>query len=295
MTTFVSVSVLTLIRGRQAHFDHLIAGLRAQVSQPDELVVAHMQPEPPDYPDDLPFSVRFVRVDGDPLPLAKARNSAAKAANGDVLAFLDVDCIADTQFVRRAREACAVDARRVFLPEVRYLPAQHGSWMIDAGVPDYDKLKVHGERHPAKPNLEDCSIAPIDDFGELWGLSFILSRDTWKDAGGMDEAYIGYGAEETDFAERLRTSGAQLYWLGGTICFHQHHTVCKPPLQHFDTIVRNARTFHDRWGRWCMDYWLDDFARRGLVRRSGDELRVLRRPSRSEVAASEQPPHVRFS
>ena len=136
MKAFNSISVLTLIRGRQAHFDHLVAGLRVQVSQPDELVVAHMQADPPHYPDDLPFTVRCVRVDGEPLPLAKARNSAANAAEGDVLAFLDVDCIADSQFVRRAREACDTDARRVFLPEVRYLPALPGNWMTDAALPD---------------------------------------------------------------------------------------------------------------------------------------------------------------
>ena len=292
---FHSLSVLTLIRGRQTHFDHLIAGLRAQASQPDELVVAHMQPEPPDYPDDLPFIVHCVGVDGDPLPLAKARNCAAQAAHGDILAFLDVDCIPDEQFVRRAREALDETNSRVFLPEVRYLPASTSGWINEYDEPDFKMLAEIGERHPAKLDLTDCSVAPIDNFGELWGLSFILSRETWNAAGGMDESYIGYGGEETDFAQRLRESEAELYWLGGTICYHQHHTVHKPPLQHFDAIIRNARRFHDRWGEWCMDYWLDEFARRGFVERNGDGLRVIRKPTRTEIAGSAQPPDVRFS
>lgn len=295
MTAFNALSVLTLIRGRQPHFDNLVAGLRAQVSQPDELVVAYMQADPPDYPEDLPFAVRCVRVDGEPLPLAKARNVAANAAEGTILAFLDVDCIPDRHFVRRAREVIDLGKKDVFLPEVRYLPATGGKWLARDGMPLYEELERAGERHPAKPNLADCSTAPIDDFGELWGLSFILSHATWEAAGGMDESYIGYGGEETDFAERLRISEAQLNWVGGTICYHQHHTIHKPPLQHFDAIIRNARRFHDRWGRWCMDYWLNDFARRGFVERDGEHLRVIRRPTLGEIAASEQPADVRFS
>lgn len=295
MTVFSPLSVLTLVRGRQRHFDHLIAGLRAQVSQPDELVVAYMQDEPPDYPDELPFTVRCVHVEGDALPLAEARNAAAAAAKGEIFAFLDVDCIADRHFVRRAHEACAASQHSVFLPEVRYLPASSGNWVAADGLPDYAKLNSLGERHPAKPSLANISTAPIDDFGELWGLAFILSRATWAATGGMDEAYVGYGGEETDFAERLRSSGAQLNWLGGTICYHQHHTVHKPPLQHFDAIIRNARIFREKWGKWCMDYWLDEFDRRGLVARSDSELEILRKPTPGEIAASEQPADIRFS
>ena len=267
----------------------------AQYSQPDELIVAHMQPDPPSVSDHLPFSVRFVRVDGDPMPLAQARNAAATAANGETLAFLDVDCIPDPQFVRRVREACTDDAAAVFLPEVRYLPHRNECWLRQDGLPDYAELQAVGDRHPAKPGLNDTDQLPITDFGELWGLSFILPRSTWVQAGGMDESYVGYGAEETDFSERLKVSGARMFWLGGTVCYHQHHAVHRPPLQHFGSIVRNARLFHERWGRWCMDYWLDDFARRGFVARDGGELRVLREPTSGEISASKQPADVRFS
>lgn len=294
MSNYQTLSVLTLIRGRQSHFDHLVAGLRAQHCQPDELVVAHMQPDPPKCPNDLPFAVRFVEVKGENLPLARARNAAAKTAIGAVLAFLDVDCIPDRSFVQRAREASSEKADGVFLPEVRYLPATDTGWLCGE-LPDYEKLSRTAERHPAKPSLAGHAIETIDDYGELWGLSFILQRDAWNAAGGMDENYVGYGGEETDFAERLRESGAHLFWMGGTICYHQHHTIYRPPLQHFDAIICNARRFRERWDKWCMDYWLDDFERRGLVKRSAEELKVLRIPTSAEIAAAKQPPHVRFS
>ena len=295
MSTCRSVSVLALVRGRQGHLDHLVAGLKAQVFPPDELVVAHMQPDPPHIDTDLKFPVRLVRVDGEPMPLATARNRAAETAQGDVLAFLDVDCIPDPEFVKRAAEADAFDENGVFLPEVRYLPANRDGWRQSDGLPDYLRLHETGVRHPSKRPVADESFLPIADFGELWGLAFIMSARTWRAAGGMDEDYIGYGAEETDLGQRLKHSGAKLYWIGGTVCFHQHHHVHKPPLQHFDTIVANARRYRSLWGEWCMEYWLDDFEKRGLLRRDAENIEVLRPPGEDEIAATRQGGDVLFS
>ena len=53
----------------------------------------------------------------------------------------------------------------------------------------------------------------------------------------MDEAYRGYGGEETDLAARLAASGLPTYWVGGARAYHQHHPVHVPPLQHFDAIL----------------------------------------------------------
>lgn len=295
MSTYRSVSVLTLVRGRQQHLDHLIAGLEAQTFPPDELVVAYMQDEPPRIETDGRFLVRCVQVPGEPLPLAAARNRAAELAEGDVLAFLDVDCIPDPEFVRRVAEAHVHDGEGVFLPEVRYLPGRGDGWLTSDGAPDYDLLVSTGVRHPSKRPLDETSVDPIADFGELWGLAFIMSSQTWAEAGGMDEDYIGYGAEETDLGQRLKRAGARMYWLGGTICFHQHHHVHKPPLQHFDTIIRNARLYRSRWGEWCMQYWLDDFERRGLVKRSETRLEIMRQPTASEIADTRQGADVLFS
>ncbi len=296
MSNYRSLSILTLIRGRQDHFDHMLAGLASQTRQPDEIVVAYMQDEPPTVPEKAVCPIRCVHVPGDPLPLAKARNEAAKAASGDILAFLDVDCIPDPEFVRRVDEAFEEDWSGVYLPEVRYLPASDGDWLIDSNPkPDYSRLIQAAVRHPAKPEVFNKATMPIEDYGELWGLAFALSFETWRNADGMDEAYIGYGAEETDFAERLAAIEAPLFWLGGTLCFHQHHAVHKPPLQHFQSIVRNAQLFRERWGKWCMDYWLDDFERRGLITRYDDAIEVRREPSAQEVEATKQGSDIRFS
>ena len=111
----------------------------------------------------------------------------------------------------------------------------------------------------------------------------------------MDERYVGYGGEETDFAARLEHAGVPMWWVGGARAYHQHHVVHTPAYQHFDAIIRNARLFRTTWGRWCMDYWLGHFAERGLIAWDAETITVLRGPTAEEVAASKMPPEVLFS
>jgi N-acetylglucosaminyl-diphospho-decaprenol L-rhamnosyltransferase len=273
----VSVSVLTIVRGRSSHLANLIAGLERQTRAPDELVIAWMQDVPSPLPETR-FPVRSVLVPGDPMPLAAARNRAAEAARGEQLILLDVDCIPAAGLVERY--AATADAAGVRLGDVLYLPPGGVERIDDAAL---DRI---GVRHPAKPELAEDEIRATPSHGELWGLSFALSAADWRRAGGMDERYIGYGGEETDFAARLERAGVTMAWVGGARAYHQHHPIHIPPLQHFDAILRNARLFHATWGRWCMDYWLGQFAERGLITIDDTALTVVRAPTRDEIDAT---------
>jgi N-acetylglucosaminyl-diphospho-decaprenol L-rhamnosyltransferase len=273
----VSVSVLTIVRGRSSHLANLIAGLERQARAPDELVIAWMQDAPLPLPETR-FPVRSVLVPGDPMPLAAARNRAAEAARGEQLILLDVDCIPAAGLVERY--AATADAAGVRLGDVLYLPPGGVERIDDAAL---DRI---GVRHPAKPELAEDEIRATPSHGELWGLSFALSAADWRRAGGMDERYIGYGGEETDFAARLERAGVTMAWVGGARAYHQHHPIHIPPLQHFDAILRNARLFHATWGRWCMDYWLGQFAERGLIAIDDAALTVVRAPTRDEIDAT---------
>jgi len=273
----VSVSVLTIVRGRSSHLANLIAGLNRQKRLPDELVIAWMQEAPSPLPETR-FPVRSVLVPGDPMPLAAARNRAAEAARGEQLILLDVDCIPAAGLVERY--AATTEAAGVRLGDVLYLPPGGVERIDDAAL---DRV---GVRHPAKPELAKDEIRATPSHGELWGLSFALSAADWRRAGGMDERYIGYGGEETDFAARLERAGVTMAWVGGARAYHQHHPIQIPPLQHFDAILRNARLFHATWGRWCMDYWLGQFAERGLITIDDTALTVVRAPTRDEIDAT---------
>ncbi|PYE40650.1 GT2 family glycosyltransferase [Rhizobium sp. PP-F2F-G20b] len=284
-------SVLTIVRGRADHLRALMTGLSRQSRPPCELVIAWMQPEEAEALPALPYPVRHVFVGGDDMPLAAARNRAAEAASGEHLVFLDVDCIPSPTTVEFYAQALTLHDG-VMLGEVHYLP---GGLPVFTG--DFTALEEHGVAHPSKPAFPDIGVMEEPDSGQLWGLSFALRKATWLSIGGMDERFYGYGGEETDLARRAGQAGIRTYRVGGARAYHQHHAVHIPPLQHFDHILRNARLYQAKHGVWCMDYWLGQFAERGLIEwtSEADAIRLLRRPDAHETEAARQPDHVLFS
>ena len=275
-----SVSVLTLVRGRDRHLHRMIEGLCQQDVLPGELVIAFMQPRPSSDLPTTPFPVRTVVVDRNYLPLAEARNAAARAATFKKLVFLDVDCIPAPTLVGSYLEGLR-ETNGVLQGDVAYLPAMDESAPIDLTL-----LETLGVRHPSRPAIPASGLIEEPDMGMLWGLNFAMHRRLFLKVGGLDERFIGYGGEETDFARNLAELGAKLYWCGGAKAYHQHHTVMRPPLQHFQDIVRNARLFHDKWGEWCMDYWLGQLHERGYIHWSEKRITVLRKPTPADVRAA---------
>lgn len=290
------LAICTIVRGRDRHLRQMMLGIQAQKKPADKLVIALMQDDMPFGLPDVPCELLTIPVAGNAMPLAAARNRAAEVADAEHLLFLDVDCIPDPMLVRRVSEELPRAANTVLLPEVRYLSGERRDW-TEAGsdMLDYGAIARNGIRHPAKPALEGVCVRREPNHGELWSLAFALRSADWLKAGGMDEDYCGYGAEETDFACRLQSAGIDLAWLGGTRVYHQHHAVNVPPLHHFEAIIRNARLFRTKWGRWCMDYWLRQFAKMGLVHWDQDRLEILRQPTQAELTKSLQPDSVRFS
>ena len=103
MTT---ISICTLAHGREDHLRNLVSGLNHSQRPPCELVVAVMQ----DHRYDLPstsFPVRQILLGDKGICLAEARNTAAREARGDVLIFLDVDCIPAPRLVEDYAVAAA--------------------------------------------------------------------------------------------------------------------------------------------------------------------------------------------
>lgn len=289
-----AASVLTLVRHRQEHLNALIAGLTRQTRKDIELIIAYMQPEPPQVPAGLPFPVKLVHAPGEKLPLAAARNRAAGMAQADALIFLDVDCIPSPCLVQSYLEQLALSGR-CLLGEVRYLPGTLGP---DGEIrASFSELAAKAVQHPARPALPEAGWVKEVDARALWGLSFALTGSQYRAAGGMDEEYVGYGGEETDFAERLAASGVGLGWCCNAMALHQHHPVCSPPLDKFDDIIHNASRFYRKWGSWCMEYWLGHFVDQGLIEWSlkTDQIVVRRRPSPVEIDAHLQPPEVAYA
>lgn len=264
-------AVVTIAHGRHEHLRGQGWGLAQQTQQPDHYVVVAMgDPRIADVAREQHPGAIVVQLPADPgeLPLAEARNAGATAAieaGADTLVFLDVDCIPEATLVERY---AAVLASRVgpgpavACGEVRYLPPV-------ADPADYRAagLAERAEPHPARPVPPRDAVLEGADVRLFWSLSFALSTRDWGALGGFDEAYYGYGAEDTDFGQRLAAADGELLWVGGAAAYHQHHPTEVPPVRHLHSIVRNANLFRDRWGWFPMEGWLAELEARHLAER----------------------------
>jgi GT2 family glycosyltransferase len=273
----VTLSILTIVKNRAGHLAQLIEGFRRSTVLPDELVIVDMASNPPVVTDETPFPVHIVRLDGHGLPLAAARNAAAQAANGDKLLFLDVDCIPMRDLTGDIAR-CLDDRDALVCAEILYLAPDdaRGQW-------DEADLIVHAAGHPVR-QFPATGLRQEDNAGLFWSLAFGIRRQAFFALGGFDEAFTGYGAEDTDFGFRACKAGLPLLFMGGAGAFHQYHDVFDPPLQHLDDIVRNAGLFRDRWDMWPMEGGLDAFEAAGLIARNDDIIVSIRQPSALEIA-----------
>lgn len=238
-------------------------------------VEAWLDTEPPPTP---PSSLWVHVPPGrDGMRVGAARNAAASLAlaqDVDVLVFLDVDCLPGPSLLERYIEATHAHPRDLLCGPVTYLHSiQRPSTAHD--------LSALTRPHPGRPLPPDgATVAATDDeFDLFWSLSFAVTPDTWTRLGGFDEAYEGYGAEDTDLGRRARALGIGLRWVGGAHAYHQWHPAGSPPWRHLDDILRNGALFAERWGEWPMRGWIDGFIEGGAVERHGDGFRRVDRTS----------------
>ena len=103
----------------------------------------------------------------------------------------------------------------------------------------------------------------------FWSLSFALAAAGWRHSGGFDEEYVGYSAEDTDYAQRCLARGLHLGWVGDARAYHQYHPTQEPPAHHLEDLLRNGALFYRRWSRWPMSGWFEELEAQGLVVRQG--------------------------
>lgn len=268
-------------KGRAAHLVNLVEGLNRQTVPPRELIIGVMD----DTPYALPcvrFPVKQICLGGGSMPLASARNAAAHAAIGERLIFLDIDCIPDPKLVEDYADRLG-ERDAIVMGEVLYLPA--GATI--SGI-DFTQFARIGEKHSERAGPPETSLAACSDYRCFWSLNFAMRRDTFVALGGFDEAFVGYGGEDTDFGRTAVGAGVALLWCRGARAYHQYHPHHMPPVHHLDSVIANARRFRDKWGHHTMDHWLRAFELMGLIEKRGCDYVRLRDPDVNDLALTEQ-------
>lgn len=163
-------------------------------------------------------------------------NEALRAARGDTLIFLDGDCIPHRHYVKdhlQQQEAGRYLAgRRVNLGEQfskSLTPAD-----IEAGLLDGPGVRLFKASHAGQiDHLQRTLRVPfgflrkmlgMTHVDDLLGSNYSVSRRDLTAINGFDEAYEGYGREDTDAELRLQNMGLRIKSLKGlALQFHIWH------------------------------------------------------------------------
>ena len=248
-------SVITITHNRDEHLRNVLRGIERSSVRPAEVVIVYMnQTEQIEDTFSVPSTV--VHLDEPTkLPLAKARNIGAAQATSEYLIFLDVDCIpSETMFedllvAPKFANALIMGSPRYLLPDSKI-----------AGMPE-KKLYDASVAHKGRAHLKS---GQSQEYTAFWSLCFALTKTTFEKIGGFDTKFIGYGGEDTDFALAAKVADVP-FVISDAICYHQHHAVYKPPVQHAKDIVLNSNYYFSKWHVWPMEGWLKEFVRLGII------------------------------
>lgn len=154
---------------------------------------------------------------------SKILNQAIRSSEAEYIVFLDGDCLPHRKFIQDhqflAREGCFIQGRRCFVSET-YVPS-----LLD-GETSLSKLqlsfKIKGMfksfRTPFPITAKNQKMKGI--IGCNWG---IWRKDLIR-VNGFDEAYEGWGREDSDLAARLYNSGiSRIIVRGRCLVYHLNH------------------------------------------------------------------------
>lgn len=165
---------------------------------------------------------------------ARSRNKAVTVASGDYLILMDGDCFVRPDFVaahrRLAQEKCIVSGQRILLSQAftqTCLKTKNIVWR---------KSFTQLFSLTRQKKLNRCFVTlplPLDWIRLMkphrWQwvrtCNCALFKVDYLAVGGQDEAYEGWGYEDSDMAIRLINNGCSVKWGGFTSpCFHLWHS-----------------------------------------------------------------------
>ncbi|HEX8101651.1 MAG TPA: hypothetical protein VF533_03495, partial [Solirubrobacteraceae bacterium] len=197
------VGLATIQRERHEHLARQAGGVARQLVAPERYLVVSMDPDPPRV---AAGEVLHLPVPpGRPLPLAAARNAALDALSDlDLAILLDVDCIPGPELVGRYAAAARGPAGAGLLAgPVGRLEARDAR----AAAPSQAALARARGRGDGRPAPPAGVVVPEPRVELFWSLSFAVGPAVHARIGGFDPGYVGYGAEDTDYAFRARAAG----------------------------------------------------------------------------------------
>jgi mycofactocin system glycosyltransferase len=206
-----SVSVIVPARGRPAQTRACVASLLALDYPTDrlEIIVVDDASDPPLAPALAGLPVRILRQETN-IGQSAARNLAAAGARGDLLAFIDNDCVANPGWLRALVPHLDDPAMEIVGGRVMSPPPADSVAAFEAVRSPLDMGAIGGE------------VGPGEIVAYLPTCNLVVRRETWQRLGGFDAGMVL--GEDVDFVWRaLRAGGRARYAPEGAV-IHQHRT-----------------------------------------------------------------------
>ncbi|MEP7333789.1 MAG: glycosyltransferase, partial [Terracoccus sp.] len=208
------VSVVVPYFERADQLDRLLTTLGLQTLDPDrfEVVIADDGSLRAPEPGRRPFVVRVVRQPDLGFRAGAARNLGARAAQGEVIVFLDQDCVPAPTYLEKVVEATATGwnltlGRRRHVDLDGWDQRRTALWLSGTGaaprILDDPQWLVDGY-------VRTDNLGRPDERAYQLVISAVLSvgRDLHQHLGGFDEGFTAYGGEDWDYGHRAIVAGA---------------------------------------------------------------------------------------
>lgn len=174
--------------------------------------------------------LRVIHQDDRGFGLARARNTGAAAAGGEILVFLDADMVPEhTWLAAHARwhhtiaDALVTGFRRHVdfgsrePDEIRAAVAggRLAHLFEDGEIEEPEWIDFHMAR------TADLTAGHHDGFRAITGGNLSIRAELFAELGGFDESFTRWGAEDTEFAYRAYVGGALLIPERAAMAWHQ--------------------------------------------------------------------------
>ena len=182
---------------------------------------------PPEPAAATPFEVKVVRQEHHGFGLARGHNTGVRAAAHDILLFLDGDMLPETGWIaaharwHQAASGLLTVGFRAHVSEVGV-----GAAAIRERVGTLRELFAD---RPADPSFveghmvrtRELTSRDDDIFRVVVSANFGIRRELYDAAGGFDESFTRWGAEDTEFGYRVYTLGGVLVPARTAFAWHQ--------------------------------------------------------------------------
>ena len=172
-----------------------------------------------------PFSSRHIWQAHEGFRKAQILNRAVAAANSSYLVFLDGDMVPHRDFIA---DHCAAARPAAFIQGHRALVEQKASAWFGRRELSADRWRAWWQGQIS--GWQNACRWPVPMVSEkthlrgVRGCNFSLWREDMVRVNGYNEAFTGWGREDSEFAARLMNAGVRRLDLRGrALCFHLWH------------------------------------------------------------------------